>query len=207
MIAACAKCSTTTEWSIPKPFSFNYACLPKIDRTYKQHCAGATTFSEPTLQQDLVLCSDFYVSSGLRYLWRPVAVKTVTAPNLVAKAGAMSSGLPSSRCSPGALLRMQLNLQICSIVSKTRLRFRFTDNNMDELFSVGRHIFQRNVTYLCDGLPDLLHWRSDGCWGLVFRSTILLLGPCCYVQRACCFDQRALGPSFGIFFSQRSRVL
>ena len=122
------------------------ACFLKINRTYKQHCAGATTFSETTLQQDLVLCCDFYVSSGLRYLWRPVAVKTVTAPNLVAKAGAMSSELPSSRCSPGALLRMQLNLQICSIVSKTRFRFRFTDNNMDELFSVGRHIFQRNVT-------------------------------------------------------------
>ena len=116
------------------------ACFPKINRTYKQHCAGATTFSETTLQQDLVLCSDFYVSSGLRYLWRPVC------QTWLPKAGVMSSELPSSRCSPGALLRMQLNLQMCSIVSKTRLRFRFTDNNMDELFSVGRHIFLRNVT-------------------------------------------------------------
>ena len=92
--------------------SQSQACFPKINRAYKQHCAGATTFSETTLQQDLVLCSDLYVSSGLRYLWRPVAVKTVTAPNLVAKAGVMSSEMPFSRCSPGALLRMQLNLRM-----------------------------------------------------------------------------------------------
>ena len=56
-----------------------------------------------------------------------------------------------------------MNMLDVVIIYVAFMPLNFTESILDELVSLGRHIFPRNDTKLADGLPDLWHWRPS--WG------------------------------------------